>query len=204
MPVAARDSKARDKMRLAPTARFRIVAPAANARSGLARVAARVAPTPALHVPEAPVTARPGRVASEPDHAPAASDQTALAPTVHDRADRARAATDPDQPASAVALAPAASAPMRPGPMRPDPTSAPEPIATAAPPRPPGASGSQAGSGRLSRPDRPVVGSAVRGRSRRAPASRRGPASRPDLRPATRASATPTKRPANTARPAVR
>jgi hypothetical protein len=216
MPAAARDSRGlarmgRDKMRLAPTARFPIAAPAASARSGLARAAARV--VPARVVPmrarpgrAVPVTARRGRVASEPDHVPAASDLTALAPTVHGRADRVRAAIDPDPPASAAALAPAAS-----GPMRPDPTSTPELIATAAPPRPPGVSGSQAGSGHLSRLDRPVVGSAVRGPASRPGResavrgrSRRGPASRPGLRPAIWARATPTKRPANTARPAVR
>jgi hypothetical protein len=185
MPAAARDSMGlarmgRDRMRLAPTARFRIVAPAASARSGLARAAVRVAPTPALHVPAAPVMAPRDRAASDPGHVPAASDQTVLAPTVHDRADRARAATDRDPPASVAALAPAASAPMRP-----DPTSTPERIATAPPPRPPGVSGSPAGSGRPSRPDRPVVGSVVSGRSRRGPASRRAPASRLDRRPAT-------------------
>jgi hypothetical protein len=211
MPAAARDSRGlarmgRDKMRLAPTARFPIAAPAASARSGLARAAARVVPMRARPGRAVPVTARRGRVVSEPDHVPAASDQTALAPTVHDRADRARAAIDPGPPASAAALAPAAS-----GPMRPDPTSTPELIATAAPPRPPGVSGSQAGSGRLSRLDRPVVGSAVRGPASRPGResavrgrSRRGPASRPGLRPAIWARATPTKRPANTARPAVR
>jgi hypothetical protein len=196
----------RDKMRLAPTARFRIAAPAASARSDLARAAVQAAQTPALHVPEAPVTARRGRVVSELDHAPAASDQTDLAPTVHDRADRAPAATDRDPAACAAALAPAASVPMRL-----DPTSMPARIATAAPPRPPDVSGSPAGSGRPSRLDRPVVGSVVSGPASRPGREsvvrghlRRAPASRPDLRPATWASAMPTKRPANTARPAVR
>ena len=196
---AVRALRARGRTLRAPTGRFRIAAPAVSARLGRGPAAAQAVPTQAVPTqarlgPVAPVTAPRGRVASEPAHVPADS-----APTARVQAPRAPAVTDRDRvEASDPALAPAASAPMRLG-----PTSMPEPIAAAAPIRPPGVSGSPARSGRLNRPDPPVVGSAARGRgSSRGPDLRRGRASRHDLRPAT--PATRATRPASTARPAAR
>jgi len=203
--VAARASKVRARMRPGPMGRFRTARRVARDRSGRARVAAQVARSPAPPGPAVPVTAPRDRVASEADHAPAAIAPTAHAPTARGRGHRAPAASDRDRAAFGPVLVRAVSAPMRLARTRRGPTSTPEPIATVAPPRPPGVSGSRAGSGRLSRPGRPVVGSAVRGRaSRRGPDLLRGPVSRPGPRPVTRARATATKRLASTARPVAR